>query len=119
MFLDLACTLLPWLPAARRAKVSLPALLEMAADDVAARRYGSRVLSSALGRVGMVSSPAGAMAAAGGSRTGLSRRLARLESVVPGVQRGTKLLARGAALGLTAAPAATVVLAVAAIPLPC
>ncbi|MBC6460165.1 M56 family metallopeptidase [Actinomadura sp. HBU206391] len=80
LLLDLAYVLLPWLPTVRRASVSLPLLLEMAADDVAAHRYGRPALAGALRKLTITPGPAGALAAAAPDEPTLTRRLARLDA---------------------------------------
>ncbi|WP_192809460.1 M56 family metallopeptidase [Actinomadura rudentiformis] len=82
-FLDLAHTLLPWLPTVRLAKTILPTLLEMSADDAAARRWGRRTLADALHKVASAPGLAGALAAAGTGDGQLSLRLARLATSTP------------------------------------
>ncbi|MFG2004529.1 M56 family metallopeptidase [Spirillospora sp. NPDC048911] len=83
LFLDLTHTLLSWLPTVRRAKAVLPTLLEMSADDAAARRWGRRTLAGALRQVAATPGLAGALAAAGPGDGPLSLRLTRLETAVP------------------------------------
>jgi Zn-dependent protease with chaperone function len=137
LLLDLTCTLVPWLPTLRRAKVSLPPLLEMAADDHAARRCGPRALSGALQRLTVLPGPAGALAAAGtrtgtgtgtGTETGngngarsqaMARRLARLELGTSQSSAGVRALARIAAAVTVVGCLGTIALALLAIPLPC
>ncbi|GAA2108598.1 M56 family metallopeptidase [Actinomadura alba] len=79
LLLDLAYVLLPWLPTVRRAGASLPLLLEMAADDVAARRCGRPALAGALRKLAIAPGAAGALAATGSDGRTLTRRLARLD----------------------------------------
>jgi Zn-dependent protease with chaperone function len=121
--LDLTYTLLPWLPTIRRARVSLPPLLEMAADDVAARRCGPHALSAALVRLTILPHPAGALAAGGTpapdrSRT-LTRRLDRLETVGADSSGGARLLAWITAIGTVVGPVVTAALALTALPIQC
>lgn len=80
LMLDLAYALLPWLPTVRRAKKTLPLLLEMAADDAAARACGRRTLVDALCRLAATPGVAGALGAAGPSTGALTERVLRLES---------------------------------------
>ncbi|MBO2463906.1 M48 family metalloprotease [Actinomadura violacea] len=81
LMLDLAHSLLPWLPTVRRAKSRLPLLLEMAADDAAANAHGSRILVDALCRLSTAPGPAGALGAGGGHGAGaLVERVLRLET---------------------------------------
>lgn len=80
LMLDLAHALLPWLPTVRRAKQNLPLLLEMAADDAAARACGRRTLVDALCRLAATPGVAGALGAAGSSTGALTERVLRLQS---------------------------------------
>ncbi|MFG2250875.1 M56 family metallopeptidase [Spirillospora sp. NPDC048823] len=80
LMLDLAHALLPRLPTVRRAKKSFPLLLEMAADDAAARACGRRTLVDALHRLAATPGVAGALGAAGSSTGALAERVRRLES---------------------------------------
>lgn len=90
LMLDLAHALLPWLPTVRRAKARLPLLLEMAADDTAARTCGRRTLADALCRLAAAPSAPGALGATGGSGAdALVERVRRLESAEPEKPRGS------------------------------
>jgi beta-lactamase regulating signal transducer with metallopeptidase domain len=94
LLLDLAHALLPWLPTIRRAKERLPLLLEMAADDAAARTCGRRTLVDALCRLSAVPGLAGVLGATGGAGTGaLVKRVRRLESSEAGQFRESSLVA--------------------------
>ncbi|TDE27374.1 M56 family metallopeptidase [Actinomadura sp. 6K520] len=84
LVLDLAYALLPWLPTVRRARKTLPLLLEMAADDAAARACGRRTLVDALYRLAATPGVAGALGAAGPSTGALTERVLRLESAAMG-----------------------------------
>ncbi|QKW33147.1 M56 family metallopeptidase [Actinomadura sp. NAK00032] len=115
LVLDVAHALLPWLPTVRRARARLPLLLEMAADDTAARTHGPQTLVQALCRLtpnalatpgslsatGPLPAPGplgtsgvglgggGGLGAVGGSGAdGLAARLRRLESGEPAQPRG-------------------------------
>jgi Zn-dependent protease with chaperone function len=79
LVLDVVYFLLPWLPTVRRAHSRIPALLEMAADDAAARSGGNRPLADALRQIATTPEFSGALAASGEGEGALSRRLARLE----------------------------------------
>ncbi|MFC5744500.1 M56 family metallopeptidase [Actinomadura rugatobispora] len=79
LLLDAVHALLPWPPTVRRARARIPVLLEMAADDAAARAGGSRPLAEALRQIATAPEFAGALAASGQGPGALSRRLARLE----------------------------------------
>ncbi|KAB2346936.1 M56 family metallopeptidase [Actinomadura rudentiformis] len=105
LFLDLAHTLLPWLPTVRLAKATLPVLLEMSADDAAARRWGRHTLAGALRQVASTPGLAGALAAAGTGEGLLSRRLTRLEAPTSAV---TPHRARRAAAWIVAAGTAAI-----------
>ncbi|MFA1542703.1 M56 family metallopeptidase [Actinomadura monticuli] len=87
LVLDLAYALLPWSPTVRRAKATLPSLLEMAADDAAARACGRRTLADALCRLAATPGVAGALGAAGPSAEALTERVRRLESAEMGKPR--------------------------------
>jgi Zn-dependent protease with chaperone function len=121
--LDLMYTLLSWLPTVRRAMAGLPTLLEMAADDVAARRCGRQVLSTALLRLSVLSGAAGALAATGvdtGDRGhALARRLDRLTTDAAASSGAARVLAWVTAIGMVGSPLAMATLAVLALPLPC
>ncbi|WP_395107643.1 M56 family metallopeptidase [Actinomadura sp. SCN-SB] len=79
ILIDIAHALLPWSPTVRRARTRIPALLEMAADDAAARSSGSGTLAGALRQIATTPEFAGALAASGRDHGSLSRRLTRLE----------------------------------------
>ncbi|WP_433334949.1 M56 family metallopeptidase [Spirillospora sp. CA-294931] len=117
LLLDLVHALMPRVPTLRRARTSVPALLEMIADDAAARRCGREALAGALRSLQPVVAPAGALAAAGAQER-THRRLARLEASRRPV-RGARPLGWVTAAGAAAGPLALVVLAMAAVPLPC
>ncbi|HEU5155585.1 MAG TPA: M56 family metallopeptidase [Streptosporangiaceae bacterium] len=124
LLLDLVCTLLPGLPTLRMARASLPTLLEMAADDAAARRCGPHSLSAALRRLTVLPSPTGALAAAGTPETGprgeaLARRLARLEADATDAPTRGRALAFVTAAAALAGSLGTAALALMAVPLPC
>ncbi|TDB90316.1 M56 family peptidase [Actinomadura sp. KC216] len=85
--LDAAHALLPWPPTVRRAKRSLPLLLEMAADDAAARECGRGTLVDALRRFAATPGVAGALGAAGPSTEALAERVRRLEAAEVGGPR--------------------------------
>jgi Zn-dependent protease with chaperone function len=89
-----------WVPYAKRAPVAVGALLEMSADDFAARHHDPKVLASALVRMGSAThQPTFAFCA---SSTALTERVRRLVEE----QRSSK------AIALAAGGAAAVVLAV-------
>jgi Zn-dependent protease with chaperone function len=117
--LDVVHSLLPWLPTVRRAQARIPALLEMAADDAAARTSGNRTLADALRQIATTPEFAGALAASGHGEGTLSRRLNRLEK--PG--RRPRQIARPIAWALSACaaavPFAAAVTAVGRLVVPC
>ena len=73
-FVALGATL-PWLPVVRRAGREVALLVEMLADDRAARRHDRTVLATALGKVAGGPAPAGSLPAGG---SGVLLRTARL-----------------------------------------
>lgn len=111
LMLDLAHALLPWLPTVRRAKQNLPLLLEMAADDAAARACGRRTLVDALCRLAATPGVAGALGAAGSSTGALAERVLRLQSAESAKPRRA---VRMAASAFVAAAVATPLMVVAA-----
>jgi Zn-dependent protease with chaperone function len=77
---DALAAALAWLPTFRDARRSLPLLLEMTADEVAARSWGRDAVAAALRKLTLGPSPAGGLAAGGSDASQLGRRLARLET---------------------------------------
>jgi Zn-dependent protease with chaperone function len=71
-----------WLPTFRTARGSLPVLLEMAADDIAARGWGRETVAMALRKLAISPSPVGGLAAGGSDSSQLDRRLTRLETPI-------------------------------------
>ncbi|GAB3975210.1 M56 family metallopeptidase [Actinoallomurus acanthiterrae] len=69
-----------WLPTFSDARRCLPILLEMTADDVAARRWGRHVVAVALRKLAIAPNPIGGLAAHSAGASALDRRLARLET---------------------------------------
>lgn len=67
----------PFLPAFRVAATEVARLVELRADDVAARSAGRLPLATALVRLAEASTPAGALGAGGASTVGRVRRLAQ------------------------------------------
>lgn len=63
-FIALGATF-PWLPAVRTAQEQVLLLVEVLADDRAARRHDARLLASALGKLGSTSAPRGGMGVTG------------------------------------------------------
>jgi hypothetical protein len=95
----------PWLPAARLASQAVTALVELAADDAAARAHGHRQVAAALAALGDAPVPTAALGAAVGSAT---ERVSRL--LTPRRQGGALALLAG--LLLLGLPLAAQVLAV-------
>lgn len=77
---DALAAALAWLPTFRAARRHLPLLLEMTADEIAARRWGHRTVATALRKLAILPRPAGGLAAGGSSNSQLGQRLARLEA---------------------------------------
>ncbi|GAA1581084.1 hypothetical protein GCM10009678_74800 [Actinomadura kijaniata] len=119
LFTDLVHSLLPWSPTARRARVSVPPLLEMAADDAAARRCGTEALAEALRQLALLPGPAGALAAAPSRDRQLGLRLARLAAEGGRPRRGFGAIGVAAALCAAAGPLALTLLALLASPFIC
>ena len=78
--LDALAAALFWLPTFHRARQSLPLLLEMAADDIAARSWSRDAVATALRKLAISPSPAGGLAAGSSDASQLSQRLSRLET---------------------------------------
>jgi Zn-dependent protease with chaperone function len=77
---DALAAALFWLPTFRAARHSLPILLEMTADDIAARRWGHEAVAVALLKLAISPSPVGGLAAGGSDASQLDRRLNRLKA---------------------------------------
>ncbi|GAA4634779.1 hypothetical protein GCM10023196_077630 [Actinoallomurus vinaceus] len=77
---DALAAALFWLPTFRDARRCLPILLEMTADDVAARRCGRRAVAGALRKLAIAPSPIGGLAAHGARGSEIDQRLTRLET---------------------------------------
>jgi beta-lactamase regulating signal transducer with metallopeptidase domain len=77
---DALAAALFWLPTFRDARRCLPLLLEMTADDVAARRCGRHTVAVALRKLAIAPSPVGGLAAHSAQNSDIDRRLARLET---------------------------------------
>jgi bla regulator protein blaR1 len=99
----------PFVPLFRAAADALPGLVEMAADDVASRHAGRRVLASALLGMAEASTPAFALGVGGSTITCRVRRLVQPRPA--GRLRGAAALTGG--LVLVGAPMATFAVAVA------
>lgn len=74
---DVAATAFPWLPFFRHARAQLRVLVEMAADDEAARRQDPLSLAAALAGLGQHAAPEGAVGATGDSVLRVERLIAR------------------------------------------
>jgi Zn-dependent protease with chaperone function len=77
---DALAAALAWLPTFRVARRHLPLLLEMTADEIAARRWGRETVAMALRKLAISPSPAGGLAAGGSTTSQLGQRLTRLET---------------------------------------
>lgn len=77
---DALAAALGWLPTFREARQCLPLLLEMSADEIAARIWGRDAVAMALQKLTLGPSPAGGLPAGGSDASQLGRRLARLET---------------------------------------
>jgi len=95
----------PWLPAARLAHQAVTVLVELAADDAAARAHGRRQVAAALAALGDAPAPTAALGAAVGSATERVNRL-----LTPRRQGGALTLVAG--LLLLGLPLAAQLLAV-------
>ncbi|MGI8333864.1 M56 family metallopeptidase [Actinomadura scrupuli] len=117
LLLDLMHAAVPYLPITGRAHDRVPVLLEMAADDAAAARFGPQALISALQKLSQSPSPSGALGAIGSaSKPPLNQRLERLGSPAP---RGSRFLARATAISAVAGPVVILGTSMAYLPLPC
>jgi Zn-dependent protease with chaperone function len=74
-----AAQALPWLALFAQAAPTVAGLLEMSADDAAARRYGRRTVAAAIAAMSVRSAPAGALGAAGPSALARGLRLCAAE----------------------------------------
>lgn len=99
----------PFVPLFRAASDTLPQLVEMAADDVATRHAGRRVLASALLRMADATTPAYALGVGGSTTTSRVRRLVQPR---PASRLGGAAAVAGGLL-LVGAPLATFALALA------
>jgi Zn-dependent protease with chaperone function len=75
---DALASALFWSPTFRAARRGMPILLEMTADDIAARRWGPEAVATALRILAIGPSPVGGLAAGGSDTSQLERRLGRL-----------------------------------------
>lgn len=80
---DALAAALAWLPSFRDARRHLPLLLEMTADEIAARHWGHQTVAIALRKLAISPRPAGGLAAGASDHSQLVQRLARLESSPP------------------------------------
>jgi Zn-dependent protease with chaperone function len=96
-----ACHLLavgfPFVALFAEARTQVRALLEMRADDVAARRYGRRVVASALAAIAGASAPPAGLGAGGPAAVARIRRL--LNTPRPTARQRWRLVAAAAGLG--------------------
>ena len=108
----------PWSVLVQRSYASVALLVEMLADDHAARQRPARELVTALIRVGAAGSPgspAGTLAIAddedaGVGDSGVTARVERLLTPAPGLSLPARVLVCGAAAALVVVPAALVVM---------
>jgi Zn-dependent protease with chaperone function len=108
----------PWSVLVQRSYASVALLVEMLADDHAARRRPARELVTALIRVGSAgspSSPAGTLAMADDEEaevadSGVTARVERLLTPSPGLSLPAHVLVCGAAAALVVVPAALLVM---------
>jgi Zn-dependent protease with chaperone function len=70
---------LPWLPVFAQAGAALASLLEMRADDAAARVHGRRTVAAAIAAMGSRPAPVGVLGMAGGSALARGLRLSQDE----------------------------------------
>lgn len=98
----------PQLPAVRTAQAEVALLVEMLADDVAARRHDRAVLASALGKVGAGGVPTGGL---GATETAVERRRKRLLRPPEPLTRAAALAVHAAIVGVLLLPVAGVLLA--------
>ncbi len=96
----------PWLPAARAARIAVGRLIELAADDAAARSQGPAVVAAALARLATTLPPAAGLGAGGPDA---AERIGRL--LAPAAPGGAGALL--AAVVVVAAPLAWQLLALA------
>lgn len=120
MLVDALRAAVPWLGTLRLAHTTLPGLLELAADDSAARIHGSAPLMSALQKLAITSCSAGALAVNPATAEIAALRVARLRSphMVPRPRHARALswMAIAAAVGV---PATLVTTGIVMLPLPC
>jgi Zn-dependent protease with chaperone function len=101
---DSLAAALAWLPTFRAARRDLPLLLEMTADEIAARRWGRATVAAALRKLAISPSPAGGLAAGGSDHSQLDKRLARLETSPPADDAQVRRLTRITAMTSIAVP---------------
>ncbi len=107
----------PWSVLVQRSYASVALLVEMLADDHAARQRPARELVTALIRVGSAGTagtPAGALAMADADApladSGVTARVERLLRPAPGISLPARILVCGAAAALVVVPAALLVM---------
>jgi beta-lactamase regulating signal transducer with metallopeptidase domain len=116
---DALAAALAWLPTFRAARRHLPLLLEMTADEIAARRWGRRTVAMALRKLAVTPSPAGGLAAGGADHSQLGRRLARLEAPSPADEAQVRRLTWVAAIASVVIPLLICAVWISATPLLC
>ncbi|GLY85147.1 M56 family metallopeptidase [Actinoallomurus iriomotensis] len=116
---DALAAALAWLPTFRDARRHLPLLLEMTADEIAARRCGRQTVATALRKLAVSPSPAGGLAAGGSDHSQLDQRLARLETSPPADDAQVQRLTRVTAVTSVAVPVLICAAWISATPLLC
>jgi hypothetical protein len=97
----------PALPGVRTARTSVALLIELLADDRAARRHERPVLARALWKIGTGAAPAGALGAGGEDLLLRARRLLAPSAPLPRAQVAALC---ALAVGVAASPLAGIVL---------
>jgi Zn-dependent protease with chaperone function len=103
----------PWSVLVQRSYASVALLVEMLADDHAARQRPARELVTALIRVGAAGTPAGTLAVAdedAEDESGVTARVERLLTPAPGLGLGARILVCSTAAALVVVPAALLVM---------
>lgn len=97
-----AARAVPWLALFTQAALTVGELLEMRADDAAARRYGRRTVATAIAAMSRRPAPVGALGAAGPSALARGLRLCSTEPTWR--TRSDRLLVAATVLALAAGP---------------
>jgi Zn-dependent protease with chaperone function len=104
---DALAAALFWLPTYHQARRVLPLLLEMTADDIAARHWSRDAVAMALRKLAISPSPAGGLAAGGSDGSQLEQRLSRLAAPAVMKERHLQRLTWAAATMSMAVPLLT------------